>query len=107
MLVCGDQEVRPAACKYLHVLEHLIAALGCPLARHKAQQETALGVDGGMVPVVAAEAVQRVGWVTVGLLLADEAPLLVKLDLPGLRGKKRPARCGAGRRVCQPGVSSP
>jgi hypothetical protein len=53
------------------------------LARHQGQEEPALGIDGGVVPVVAAESIQRVERVARRLLLGDEGPLLVDLDLTG------------------------
>ena len=72
MLVRGDQEVRPAVRTRLGVLNHPLAVLGGSLARHKAHEEAALGIDGCMVPVVTPDAVQWVVGVAVGLFLAHE-----------------------------------
>ena len=46
-----------------------------------------LGVEGHVVPVVAAVGVVGVVGVAVLLLLVDEGPLLIELDLAGLGGK--------------------
>src|SRR5205085_11547454 len=67
-----------------------------------------LRVDRGVVPPVPAVVVRRVAGVAVLLLLEDERPLLVELDLTGVRGKKPPARRGAGGRGRRPvGRSGP
>ncbi len=79
MLVARDEDVRSAACAILHVLEQFLAVLGRPLAGHEAQEEATLRLEGGMVPVVSANPVERVVGVAVRLLLPDEAPLLIEL----------------------------
>src|SRR5262249_8200828 len=70
-----------------------------------------LGVVGDVVPPVALVVVGGVGRVTVLLLLGDERPLLVELDLTGPRGKKPRApgerRGRAGRRPGQAGQRGP
>jgi hypothetical protein len=47
-----------------------------------------LGVIGDVVPPVPLVSVGGIGRVAVLLLLGDEGPLLVELDLTGARGKK-------------------
>ena len=61
-----------------------------------------------MVPPVPAVVVGRVVGVAVLLLLEDERPLLVELDLTGVRGKKPRARRGVAGRARRPaGRSGP
>ena len=106
MLVRCDQDVRPAPGAHLGILNLLVAVLGGSLAGHQAQEETALGVDCRVVPVVTAEAVKGIVGVRVGFLFPDEAPPFIELDLLGGRGKKPPARRGVFRRGCRPGPRS-
>src|SRR5262249_37065873 len=64
------------------------------LAGHHGQQQAVLRIEGRVVPVVAFVVVARVVGVTVLLLLGDEVPLLVELDLTRQGGKKPRARRG-------------
>jgi hypothetical protein len=79
--VAGDQVHQPAIGPTLEVLDHRNDALGGPLAGHHADDQPTLGVDGHVVPGVALAIIGRVGRVAVLLLLGDEGPLLVELDL--------------------------
>lgn len=80
-------------------LDQLLAVAALAFARHQAEQQPALRVDGRVVPSIAAQAVERIVRVAVLLFLADEAPLVIDLDRAGLRGKKPPVLGGGGRRA--------
>src|SRR3954469_14891848 len=85
----------------MHLLHHLLAVLRRTLAGHHRQQQPMLGIDRRVVPAVPFVVVAGVVGVTVLLLLGDEVPLLVELDLTGQRGKNPRARRGGlwpGRR---------
>src|SRR6516225_6193908 len=61
-------------------------------ARDDGQDQLVLGIIGEVVPPVPLVVVGRVGGVAVLLLLTDERPGLVELDLASPRGKKPRAR---------------
>src|ERR1051325_7705662 len=90
----------------MDLLDYLLAVLRRAFAGHHGQQQAVLRVDRRVVPVVAQVVVARVVGVTVLLLLADEVPLLVELDLPGARGKKPRTRRGGFSTACQRGRGS-
>ena len=106
-----DQVHQPASGATLDILDHRRDVLGRPLAGHGAQDQPALGVDRDVVPGVPLPVVGGVGWVAVRFLLGDEGPLLIELDLTGVRGKKprtrrgghgrAPRRSGSGGRPCR------
>ena len=87
VLVGGDQQIGPAPGPVVDLADQPLAGRAVALAGHQGQEQPALGIDGGMVPVVAAEPIQGVQRVARRLLLGDEAPLLVDLDLTGRGGK--------------------
>ena len=102
MLVAGDQHIRPPRRPVVDLLDHLLASRACPLARHQAEQEPALGIDRGVVPVVTPQPVQRVEGIARLLLLRDGGPLLVDLDLAGPGGKRPPTPGGGARHGPRP-----
>src|SRR3954451_7189247 len=87
MLVAGDQEIGPPPGPVVDLLHDLLAGRAVPLAGHQAQQESTLGIDRGVVPIVTPPPIPRVERIAPPLLLVDEAPLLIELDFPGLGGK--------------------
>ena len=95
-----------AARPLFDVFQQFLAVLRRAFARHHAQHQSMLGIHGGVVPVVSAATIARVSGNTLRLLLAYERPLLVELDLSGLRGKKRTVRYALGSHVFRPGVCS-
>src|SRR4051794_9203366 len=92
VLVGRDQPRHPAPQPVLHVRDQFPDLLGRPLAGDGTQHQPVLGVERHVVPVVAPAGVGRVSRVDVLLLLADERPLLVELQLAGPGGKRRPTR---------------
>ena len=106
MLVAGDQQVRPPRCPVVDLLDQVLAGVTIPLARHESQQQSALGIDGGVVPVVTTQPVQRVERIARLLLLRDEGPFLIELDLPGRGGKRPPVLGGEARHGRRPGRRS-
>ena len=70
--------------------DRLLAGPRRALARDDDEQQAVLGVDRRVIPVVALVVVGRVVGVAGLLLLGDEVPLLVELDLTGPRGKTAP-----------------
>ena len=68
------------------------------LAGDHGQQQAVLRIDRRVVPVVPLVIVAGIVRVAILLLLADEVPLLVELDLTGPRGKKPRVRRGVGGR---------
>ena len=61
MLVAGQQHVGPPTGPIVDLADQPLAGLAVTLARHQGQEQPALGIDGGVVPVVAPEPVQGVG----------------------------------------------
>src|SRR5512142_2211196 len=106
MLVAGDQQVRPPRCPVVDLLDQVLAGVTIPLARHEGQQQSALGIDGGVIPVVTTQRVERVERIARLLLLRDEGPFLIELDLPGRGGKRPPVLGGGARPGRRPGRRS-
>src|SRR5512135_3102669 len=102
-LVAGDQQVRPPRCPVVDLLDQVLAGVTIPRARHEGQQQSALGIDGGVVPVVTTQPVQRVERIARLLLLSDEGPFLIELDLPGRGGNRPPVLGGGARHGRRPG----
>src|SRR5512142_552060 len=76
MLVAGDQQVRPPRCPVVDLLDQVLEGVTIPLARHEGQQQSALGIDGGVVPVVTTPPVQRVERIARLLLLTGYPGIL-------------------------------
>ena len=102
VLVAGDQEVGPPRRPVVDLLDQFLAGRAVPFAGHQGQEQPALRIDGGVVPVVASEPIQGVERIARRLLLEDEPPLLIDLDLTRLGGKKPRVRRGVSRRGCRP-----
>lgn len=103
ILVAGDQLRRPIAEPIADLGGDRLGVLDGPCPRDDRQDQPVLGVDGDVVPVITALRVVGIAGVAVRLLLGDERPLLVELDLAGLGGKRPPARCGWPSRARRPG----
>jgi hypothetical protein len=88
VLVAGERLRRLTAQAVLDLTDDLVGTLGDARPGNHRQDELVLGVVGGVVPPVPFVVVGRVGRVAVRLLLTDERPGLVELDLAGPRGKK-------------------
>src|SRR3954453_14514029 len=85
----------------MDLLDDLLAVPRRALAGDHGQQQAVFGIDCRVIPIVPIVVVAGVAGVCVLLLLGDEVPLLVELDLTGPRGKKPRARRGGswpGRR---------
>jgi len=91
-LVAGDQVRGLTTQPPLHLGGERLGVLDGPRPGDDRQDQPVLGVVGNMVPVAPLVVVGRISGVAVALLLGDEGPLLVELDLPGPRGKKPRAR---------------
>jgi hypothetical protein len=109
VLVAGDQQVGPPSGPIPDLTDQALAGLAVALARHQGQEQSALGVDGGMIPIIATEPIERVEGIARSLLLGDEVPLLVDLDFTGSGGEGPRVRHGASRRGPRraPGSASP
>ena len=57
-------------------------------ARHYADHQAMLGIDGHVVPIVAASSVGRIRRIATFFLFVDERPLFVELNLACLGGKR-------------------
>lgn len=84
ILVGRDQLRGPAFQASLDLADQLLDRLGRPLPRDHRHHQPVLRVERHMVPAVPAEVVLGVVLVAVLLLLGDERPRLVHLDLAGL-----------------------
>ena len=71
------------------------------LADHNFQDQTAIGVECDMIPLIATKPVLLLGGIAVLLFLGDEGPLLIQLHLAGIGGKKPRVRRGVSGRVRQ------
>lgn len=87
MIGAGDQQVAPPRRAVVDLRDQLEAGSGIPLAEHRRQQQSDLGIDGPVIPVVTAQAVPGVVRVARLSLLGDEALLLVDSDVAGPRRK--------------------
>ncbi len=83
-----DRIHQPTTRADLDVFDHGLKVLGRPLARHDAENQSALGIDRNVVPGISLAVVVGVERVAFFLLLGDEGPLRVELDFTGVRGKK-------------------
>src|SRR5262249_51631802 len=87
----------------LDLSDDRLAVLLRPRPGDHRQDQAVLRVVGDVVPVIPAVVVGRIAGVAVLLLLADEGPLLIELDLAGTGGKRPPTRRGrpwrGGRRA--------
>jgi len=72
-----------------------------PFAVDDFQHEFMFGVQGDVIPVVAATGVSRIAFVAVFLFFPHKVPLFVELNLFGVRGKNRPTHRAVVRRVLQ------
>jgi hypothetical protein len=88
VLVAGQQHIDPSSGPVVDLADQPLAGRAVAFARHQGQEQAALGIDGRVVPVVAAKPVERVSRIAGGFLLGDVSPLLVDLDLTGPGGEK-------------------
>jgi hypothetical protein len=86
IFVGRDQPRGPAAQPLLDLADQLLDRLRRPLPRDHRHHQPVLRVEGHVVPAVAAEPIVGLVLVAVLLLLGDERPRLVHLDLAG-RGR--------------------
>ena len=91
MLIAAQQYVGPASGPIVDLADQPLAGLAVTLAGHQGQEQPALGIGGGMVPIVAPEPIQRIVRVAVGFLGGNVAPLLIDLDLTSPRGNSTDA----------------
>src|SRR6185437_14322587 len=89
---------RGAAEPTLDLTDDRMAILFGPRPGDHRQGQPVLRVVGDVIPVVPAVIVGRAVGIAVLLLLADEGPLLIELDLAGTGGKSPRARRGRPRR---------
>jgi hypothetical protein len=94
VLVAGHQLRRLATELLTHLVHDCIAVLPRSRPGNHRQDELVLGVEGDMVPIVAAVVVIGVRGIAVLLLLSDEGPFLVELDFACIGGKKPPTPRG-------------
>ncbi len=100
----GGDEVRDVAAEPpLDVGDDRFGVLHSPGSDDHRQDESAFGVKGDEVPCVAAVGVVGIVRVAILLLLADERPFLIDLDLAGLGGKSPRVRRGRAGRDGRPG----
>jgi hypothetical protein len=92
ILIAGHQIEHLASGPVLDLADQLLDALEVPGPWHHREHQPVLSIDRHVIPPIPSVVVGRVGGVTVGLLLEDERPLLVELDLAGLGGKKETSR---------------
>ncbi len=89
VVVAGHQVHQAALGPVPEVRDQGLGVLDGPRPGHDADDQAMLGVERPMVPVISLVVVGRVGAVAVRLLLGDEGPLLIELDL-GRPGGKSP-----------------
>jgi hypothetical protein len=102
VFVAGEQDVLASLGAIIDLLEDLLRVLDRARARDDGQDQAMLGIVGDMVPPVPLVVIGRVGRVAILLLLVDEGPLLIELDLAGLRGKKPRVPRGPPWRALRP-----
>ena len=95
VIVAGHQPHQPTPGPAAELPHQRLGVPDRPGTRHDADDQATLGVEGDVVPVVPLVGVGGIGAVAVGLLLGDEGPLLIELDL-GRQGG-RPPRVRRGR----------
>ena len=83
----------------MEALNHRLGVLGRAFAEDDAQDQAVLGVEGYVLPALPLVLIRWIGALAVFLLLGDERPLLIELDLLGFRGKRPRARRGFLRRA--------
>jgi hypothetical protein len=88
MLVAGDQQIGTPPGPVVDLADQPRAGLAIPLTWLQGQEQTALGIDRGVVPVVTAQPIQGVERIARRFLLEDEPPLLIDLDLTRPGGKE-------------------
>ena len=90
VFVARVEKVGTAARTPVDLVHELLAVLRRSFSRHEAQKQTALGIHGGVIPIVTTMPVRRLLGIAMGLLLVDETPILIHLHGAGVRGKRRP-----------------
>ena len=90
VVVAGHQPHRSALGPATGVLDRRLGVLDRPGPGDRRDDQPVFGVQRHVIPRVALVVVDRVGAVAVGLLLGDEGPLLIELDLgrPGGRSPR-------------------
>ena len=88
VVVAGHQIHQPTPCPAAEVLDQRLGVLDGACPRHDADDQAVFRVEGDVVPVVPPVIVSGVAAVAVRLLLGDEGPLLIELDL-GREGGNR------------------
>jgi len=101
--VARDQSRSLVFQAFRRVLHQQVRVLFRSFAVDDFQHKFMLGVNGNMIPVVAASGVSPqkglLVFVAMLFLLVNEVPLLVELNLVGVGGKNQPTRCEVLRRV--------
>ena len=104
--VAGHQPQHTPSGPPLDLLDHLLDVLDVAGPGHDAEHQPVLGVVGDVVPPVPMVRIGGVVRVAMLLLLEDERPLLVELDLLSPGGKKPRTRRGVAGRGRRPGGRS-
>jgi hypothetical protein len=86
--VAGHQVHQQAVGPTAKILDERLGVLGRPLRRHDGDDQLARRSQRHVVLAVPLAVAGRVGSIAVGLLLGDESPLLIELDL-GRKGGNR------------------
>jgi len=102
VFVARDQPRSLVFQAFRRVLHQQVRVLFRPFAVDDFQHKFMLGVQRNMIPVVTASGIIRIFFVAMLLLLVNEVPLLVELNLVGVGGKNQPTRREGLRRVLQP-----
>ena len=102
VFIAGYEVHRSVTGPLLEIRHQRLDLLDRPLARHHADHQAMLGIDGHMVPVVSLPSVVGVGRIAAFFLLAHKRPLFVELNLACIGGKRPRVRRGVGGRGRRP-----
>ena len=92
VFITRDQSRRLVIQASRRILYQLFRIFDCPFAVDDIQHQFVFGIQGDMIPVVAATSVSRIIFVAILFFFSYEVPLFVELNLFRLWGKKRRVR---------------